>query len=370
MLKRFEVENFRGFRGRMVLDLSASSYEFNSQLVSGKPPVVRKALIYGENGVGKSALGIALFDISRHLTDNQKVRMRYLEPYRNLDSGSDVVSFRYVFSFIHDEDVIYEYVKSDPDTLVSEKLYFDGQRVFQWNHRHPSENMLSPDFARGLRTDMIGENVSPVRYVYGSVGSGKIVLLDKLMTFVGNMLWYRKLSYGNDYAGLVSGQSEIEDYIISNGRMDALAKFLSEHNIVYNLFPITIDGSKQLGVRFRKGEAYFDSVASTGTQALLLLFFWMERAQSLSFLFIDEFDAFYHYASARKVSEFLNEHSSFQSIATTHNTYLMQNDLTRPDCCYVMDRNRISPLNRRNSERELRYAHNLEKLYIGGAFDE
>ena len=70
MLKRFEVENFKGFENNIVLDLSAREYAFNKNMVVNN--VVNKAIIYGKNGVGKSSLGIALFDITSHLTDKER----------------------------------------------------------------------------------------------------------------------------------------------------------------------------------------------------------------------------------------------------------------------------------------------------------
>ena len=52
MIKRFEVENFKGFEKRLVFDLTARDYEFNRSLVNNG--VVNKAIIYGKNGVGKT----------------------------------------------------------------------------------------------------------------------------------------------------------------------------------------------------------------------------------------------------------------------------------------------------------------------------
>ena len=51
---------------------------------------------------------------------------------------------------------------------------------------------------------------------------------------------------------------------------------------------------------------------------------------------IDEFDAFLHYESAPAIVRTLNRSRTFQTILTTHNTSLVNNDRTRPDCCYVM----------------------------------
>ena len=89
----------------------------------------------------------------------------------------------------------------------------------------------------------------------------------------------------------------------------------------------------------------------------------------LSLLFIDEFDAFFHFESAKNIVLLLNKAINFQTILTSHNTYLMQNQLTRPDCCFIMTENKISSLFNA-TDKELREAHNLEKMYINGAFNE
>ena len=64
----------------------------------------------------------------------------------------------------------------------------------------------------------------------------------------------------------------------------------------------------------------------------------------MTFLWLDEFDAFYHYETAAGVVMELNEQRNFQSILTTHNTYLMQNKLTRPDCCFLITNDYIKSL--------------------------
>ncbi len=117
-------------------------------------------------------------------------------------------------------------------------------------------------------------------------------------------------------------------------------------------------------------EAPFLTLASTGTNALLLFYFWRTYAfRDISFLFIDEFDAFLHYESAEEIVTILNQSSAFQSMLTSHNTYLMRNELTRPDCCYIMTENKITSLCNA-TVKEIREAHNLEKMYVNGVFNE
>ena len=114
----------------------------------------------------------------------------------------------------------------------------------------------------------------------------------------------------------------------------------------------------------------FLSLASTGTMSLFLFYIWSISAfDKISFLFIDEFDAFIHYESAENIVLQLNKAKSFQTVLTSHNTYLMQNRLTRPDCCFIMTDNKITSLFN-STDKEIREAHNLEKMYINGAFYE
>lgn len=68
MLKKFQVENFKNFRNKLVLDFSHTyNYEFNEDAIGEKNNYISKGIIYGPNGSGKSNLGLALFDIVSHL---------------------------------------------------------------------------------------------------------------------------------------------------------------------------------------------------------------------------------------------------------------------------------------------------------------
>ena len=76
MLKKFSVENFKGFQDKITFDIgSPSNYNFNSEII--KNGCVTKGIIYGINSSGKSNLGLAIFDIITHLTDKQKLLSSY-----------------------------------------------------------------------------------------------------------------------------------------------------------------------------------------------------------------------------------------------------------------------------------------------------
>ena len=85
-------------------------------------------------------------------------------------------------------------------------------------------------------------------------------------------------------------------------------------------------------------------------------------------VFIDEFDAFYHFELAESVQRHLKQISGVQIFTTTHNTDLMSNDLLRPDCYFLLRNNSIKAI-AELTEKELRQAHNLQKMYKAGAFN-
>ena len=71
MLRKFSVSNFKCFKDKFEFDLSsAKNYTFNTDCV--KNGIVNCSIVYGYNGSGKSNLGLAIFDIIEHLTDNNR----------------------------------------------------------------------------------------------------------------------------------------------------------------------------------------------------------------------------------------------------------------------------------------------------------
>ena len=86
----------------------------------------------------------------------------------------------------------------------------------------------------------------------------------------------------------------------------------------------------------------------------------------ISFVYVDEFDAFYHYQLSYEVCKRLFGMKG-QIFLSSHNTTLMTNDLLRPDCYFVLKNNKIKSLDK-CTEKELAEANNLERLYRGGAF--
>ena len=64
-LRKFEVGNYKNFKDKFTLDLAnIGGYDFNQICICDD--LIKNAVIYGKNGVGKSNFGRAIMDITAH----------------------------------------------------------------------------------------------------------------------------------------------------------------------------------------------------------------------------------------------------------------------------------------------------------------
>ena len=189
-----------------------------------------------------------------------------------------------------------------------------------------------------------------------------------MMDFVNSMLWFRSVDI-TGFIGLRNNTNALDKIIIENGKTKEFANFLGENGLEYSLIEIQVPNGKILGVKKGNKITTFESIISSGTKALWLYYCWEIYFDKVKFLFVDEFDATYHFELAAKIIKRLNSRNSFQSVVTSHNTYLMSNKLTRPDCTFILTNEYIKSL-AICTDKELREAHNIEKLYREGAFTD
>ena len=182
-------------------------------------------------------------------------------------------------------------------------------------------------------------------------------------------MWSFDSIYGNHYQGYTTGRGKIAEIIIEKDKVKEYQQFLSDLDINYELFEKEIDDSKYIFAKFPSGkEANFFSIMSKGTLALSLFFMWyMQIVDGIQFVFIDEFDSYFHHKVSRKLINKLKS-SSIQVILTTHNTANMSNSILRPDSYFTISRGTIANIAER-SGREIRQAQNIEKMYRAGSFD-
>ncbi|MBQ9094497.1 MAG: AAA family ATPase [Prevotella sp.] len=366
MLTKFAVKNYRGFKDRIEWELSnPSNYSFNQKAI--KDGFVKNGIIYGPNGSGKTNLSMALFDIVNHLTQKFK-KPDYYKNFIYAGRPNGLVEFDYTFK-LGEQVVEYAYAKSRDGKLINESLSVDGKIVFDHKGRELFVDTVSfpmdAMFKEGLTLN--ANNVSIVNVLLTSYPLRTDHYLLKLRDFVNGMLWFRNLDI-REFIGMESNVYILDEYIIKKNLVDDFASFLKTVSGQEFTFAKHEKNDKKLLVEYGGEKVMFDDIASTGTLSLMLLYFWIHRMKKeASFVFIDEFDAFYHYELSYEVCKRLFD-LDCQVFTSSHNTYLMSNDLLRPDCYFIIKDNVVKPLNA-CTDKELRMGNNIEKMFRGKAFE-
>ena len=370
MLKRFSVTNFKNFKTKTVLELDKpANYEFNNEVINNG--IVSKGIIYGINGSGKSNLALAIFDIVLHLTDKEKTLDKY-QLYLSLDSKKTEADFEYVFEF-NGIEVVYQYSKINPSTLIYEKLFISGQEVLNYDFSRKTgytslKGTETLQLTSSLSTDT--DRISRVKYIKSNA-----ILNDTLenkafvsfVNFVDNMLMFYSLDQ-NRYQGLCVGSDSYTQGIVKEGKEKEFERFLKKQGVDYELIGVETNGTKELYCKFKNASVPFHSIASTGTRSLALFYYWYIKMSSASFVYIDEYDAFYHFELSQNLVEIIKQLPDTQVFMSTHNTDLISNDILRPDAYFLIKENKINSFDKL-SEKELRRAHNIQKMYKAGSFN-
>lgn len=365
MIRKIVIKNFKNFKDPLVLDFSKSrDYEFHTELVDNG--LIKKVLLYGTNNSGKSNLGAAIMDITIHLTDNAGQDNPIYTYYVNGDSSSDQAEFEYTFSF-DGQEIVYRYAKTSPVAVTREELLVDGETLFRYNYDTGDHINKIPE-AQSIDISKNNTDMNVLKYIYkNTLFWEEESPVRKMMVFVDNMLWFRSLQH-NEYIGKASTNENLHDYVIENDLVGDFEKFLADCGQNFKLSTMLYGNKEVISVKYKHTEAPFGAVVSSGTLSLWLFYYWMKKSKNISFLFLDEFDAFYHYELSQYILDYVNKESNFQSILTTHNIFLMSNELMRPDCYLILEDGKILSLADRTNK-TIRLAHNLEKMYIGGEFE-
>ncbi len=381
MLKQFEVSNYKNFKDTVKIDFSAiGGYQFNKACISNEK--ISKMLIYGRNATGKTNLGNAILDIAFTIANSRRYRIIQGQ-YINADSEDNMVTFKYTFQF-DGNDIIYQYRKTSEIQLYDEEFFLNGQKIFYCNFES-GENIFEDLDLLGADTVNINRyqetmnfnqedleddvrSLPFLRWVTNNTVLKETSILLKLDDYVKKMMMVtesNKIVFGSS-RGYASFFRELEE----NEGMKEFEEFLNimgvECRLVLKYLP---EGDPMLYFKHRKLVPFIET-ASSGTLSLMNLYRRIRLGKEMSFIYMDEFDAFYHYEMSEKVIKYLcYKYPLCQIIMTTHNTNLMTNKLMRPDCLLILSRDGMLTALNNATSRELREGHNLEKMYISGEFD-
>ena len=218
----------------------------------------------------------------------------------------------------------------------------------------------------GDDTELMG-TLTALRFAYSNTAADEGSLLKKLIAFITRMRFSISSSTPMVYLSMKNILNEL-----ANSGADAVQRFQSFLNDFGIACKLTVlkeaDGKNHIYFDHKTPLSFFENMSS-GTM-LLTKFYgqYMMSKPRPSFIFVDEFDAYYHYELSEKIVRLLEEDFECQVVLTTHNTNLLSNSIMRPDCFLILHDGKLTPICDATT-RELRQGHNLEKLYMSGEFD-
>jgi AAA15 family ATPase/GTPase len=366
MLTTFEVQNFKNFSEKLTFNLKdVRGYEFNKDSV--KNDIVKNAIIYGKNGEGKSNLGFALFDIVQMVSDRNSGDEFY-KHYLSANVECDCAEFKYVFEF-DKHCVLYKYGRKSRDEVIYEEIFINGEPFASLNRNDSSIAVFNIVGSESLDPSFENSKITLVKYIVSNAKLDLSVLaneiFDRFVKFVYGMLFFRSVD-GNVYIGFEQGRNDIGRVIFEMNAIEEFKEFMASMGISSKFDVIRgDDGEVNLVFDFGKKKINFSQIASSGTKTLLLVFYWFLKIKNApreaTLIYIDEFDAFYHNdISLRIIDELKKMHG--QVFLTTHNSAVFSNEILRPDCYFILKDKKIKSIVNL-ADKEIREAHNLEKMY-------
>lgn len=382
MLKKFVLRNYKNFRDEIELDFAnTAGYQFSTDCVTDN--VIAKMLIYGRNATGKTNLGRAIMDIAFMIMTGPRFMKNGV--FLNADSSEDYAMFSYTFEFGGNE-LTYQYTRFSSNKLRDEELIVNGKSIFQcdfFNEQYDFDNLKYVDAEtanvdiylqsierEGTEEESMESKLPFLKWLISNVGLKKDSVLISLINYIRRMMM---ITVGNEMPYHFRRiNDDFFEYLENTDRLEDLENFLNamgiECKLVLKKLP---DGQRELYFAHEKLVPFYEN-ASSGTLALFDLYRRLiSKMGDASFVYMDEFDAFYHYEMAENVIKYFKKRYPYcQIIMTSHNTNLMTNRLMRPDCMFILSRKGTLTALCNATTRELREGHNLEKMYISGEFEK
>jgi len=338
----FELRNYKNFKDNIVIDFGkVGGYQFGTDCIADS--TISKMLIYGRNATGKTNLGKAIIDIVKTLTGYSMVNNG---TFLNADSEENAALFSYTFKF-EDYEVVYKYKRESNSELEEEELLVNEKTIFKCSFGDDKNLICDLDyinaeatiidrFVKTIEIEDETENydmqqIPFLRWIINNVALKSDSVLLRVYDYVNNMIMMT-----------VSGSLGVRprimydkffEYLEDERELKKFEEFLNYMGVECKLALKNLpDGQNELYFKHNKLVPFYEN-ASSGTIALLNIYRRLVfSSKNISFMYLDEFDAFYHYEMAENLVKYFKQKlPNCQIILTTHNTNLMTNRLMRPD---------------------------------------
>ena len=265
--------------------------------------------------------------------------------------------------------------------VIYEKLVVNDSLIYEYNAiarllNNPGCGLIGAD---GLNWDFADDELSVLGYLSNSIPRKSSPVMFALRRFIDGI---GMISVPTRAARLTMLHSALRTIVRSDKLVREFEQFLRAYGVDERLKVVDEpDGNPVLYFEHNRFVP-FSQACSSGTLTLLMLFSRFhvrDNGKPLSFLYIDEFDAYLHFEVAEKLVAYFGSVDTCQTICSTHNTSLVRNVTMRPDCVFMISRipSRdlrdsdfellIKPLADR-TDCEIRRINNVEHLLRNGEF--
>lgn len=401
-----------------------SLFDFNADFTRSKNNAKNMILVYGENGIGKTCLVDAFYTLHQliytrstrekinRLNDDEIMltnKKKFFEPSEIVDIirenksiGSNDNMFLHFEFMINDKKGTYT-IEMDDQKLIYEKLDFaiNKNLVNIFELSNSKKSVISSAFSEEKFLNYICENIDKYwgkhtllsilnyeiedkNFEYIKKQFSKYLML--IMNFFNSIsLRVKRGNWGE--LGLVGVSSKLLgnlEYgsvsLADEEKIDKTEKLLSYYFSLLNKDVKRAYYRKKYDTNQIQYQLYFEKeiydktvdisfkLESTGTQNLLYLLPFFISALEGNIIIIDEFDTGIHDLLTEKLIIELFETIEFkgQAIITTHNTRLMESEISK-DLMYILKyENRKKVLKPLNEIIRIQKNNNVRKIYCSG----
>lgn len=366
MITEFKVKNYKNFNKELSFSLDKiKNYTFNNEAI--RDSIIKTSIIYGENGSGKSNLGLAIMDIRNHIIGKKFLNKSNNDYFINLSSKENSY-FYYKFKFgLHYLE--YKYQKDTEGKVLSEEIFIDYKNVIYYNHLK-NIGKVNLEGTETLNTNLKGKDISFIKYIYNNSIlkeniENKVFL--QFIEFVDKMLIFNisDESYSEYFENI---NILLADKILYENKMEELKLFLNEIGVNYKIAIKQIDGDNRILCDFNGRLIDLHKIISRGIYYLTIFFYILLDKDKISFMYIDGIDSFCDNEMTKMIVMKILKIEP-QVVFVTNNTSVISNDILRPDCYFNISKGKINSF-AYSTDKEIRKAHNIEKMYNSGMFNE
>lgn len=306
------------------------------------------AIIYGENGVGKTNL-CHILKLLRQWTllaiSSKEVRW------------PELANSSFAFNFRSETDAEYLLSYDSVGRMDIEELRLNSEVLYKYSHvrqkylaeHFEAYNLSIPDVA-SYASFNIAMPVLRLMFNSGNCDDN----IRALFLYIVNMQ-------------IIDGVQLCVDKVQATASHEAtlIEGFMNSVGLNMHL-EMRESPVPTLMAKTSKGLMPFDSVASTGERAIANLVMNLNQSETCSLLCIDEFDAFYHYQLGKHMLLDVIPTIGKQYVLTTHNTSFLN----------LVDHNKVYILNKEGchhladlTSRKLGKGLDFEHLFRAGEFD-